>query len=189
MKDMKSWKYIKRNRIKFDEANMKSTENNHTTHIENEQEGIFYLKRIEPVTVYAAEVSKKEYKNPEVVEAMREELEKWNKFNAYEIVEDNSSIPEKIDARWMITRKEKHDGLKGEIKARLCIRGYKESEKPRSDSPTADRLSTKIFYSICANESFAVECLDITSAFLQGSELEREIYVIPPKEAQMEGML
>ena len=89
----------------------------------------------------------------------------------------------------MITRKEKNDGLKVEVKARLCLCGFKESEKPRSDSPTADRLSTKLFYTISANESWEIESLDITSAFLQGSELERNIFVIPPKEAGMNGML
>ena len=56
---------------------------------------------------------------------MKDELNKWERFEAYEIVDDTADIEEKIDSRWMVTRKEKHDGLKVDIKARL--QGNKET--------------------------------------------------------------
>ena len=44
-----------------------------------------------------------------------------------------------------------------------------------SDSPTVDRISSKIFYAIAANENWNIESIDVTSAFLQGEALDREI--------------
>ena len=61
--------------------------------------------------------------------------------------------------------------MKVNLKARLCLRGFKEENKPRSDSPTVDRLSTKILYAIAANQGWNIECIDVTSAFLQGEDL------------------
>ena len=74
---------------------------------------------------------------------MKEELDKWKEFDAYDIVPDECQ-PDVIDGRWVINKKDAHDGLKVNIKARYCLRGFKETEKPHSDSPTVDRLSTKI---------------------------------------------
>ena len=50
-------------------------------------------------------------------------------------------------------------------------------------------MSTKIFYTICANKKWQLECIDINSAFLQGAELQRDVFLIPPKEAKMEGKI
>ena len=77
--------------------------------------------------------------------------------------------------------------VKVNIKARFCLRGFKETDKPRGDCPTADRISKRLLYTIAANERWQIEAVDVTSAFLQGAELEREVYVRPPKEANSEG--
>ena len=42
---------------------------------------------------------------------------------------------EYIGSRWVVTRKEEHDGQKMQIKARLVLRGFQEVVKPQSDSP------------------------------------------------------
>ena len=118
---------------------------------------------------------------------MQLELDKWNQFEAYEVVDDDGQ--ERIDGRWIVQKKEEHDGLKVQIKARYCLRGFKEENKPRSDSPTVDRVSTKLLYTIAGNEGWKLECIDVTSAFLQGSDLDRDIFVKPPKEAGMDGYL
>ena len=86
-------------------------------------------------------------------------------------------------------QKGEHDGLKVQYKARYCLRGFKEPNKPRSDSPTVDRISANIFFAIAANESWEVETVDVPSAFLQGEPLDRDIFVVPPKEANLEGKL
>ena len=47
----------------------------------------------------------------------------------------------------------------------------------------------KIFLAIAANENFRLKSLDVTSAFLQGEKLERDVFVIPPPEARKPGKL
>ena len=46
-----------------------------------------------------------------------------------------------IGSCWVITQKEKHDGQKTQVKARLVARGFQEVEKPQSDSPMVARES------------------------------------------------
>ena len=46
-----------------------------------------------------------------------------------------------------------------------------------------------MLYAIAGNENWRLEAIDVTSAFLQGTELDREILVKPPKEASQEGKL
>ena len=98
---------------------------------------MFYLKRNDPVPVFATLLKTSEYSNPDVKDAMSEELSKWLKYGAYEEVDDKGQ--EKITTQWVVNPKEKHDGLKVDIKARLCLRGFQEEDKPRSDSPTVER--------------------------------------------------
>ena len=44
-------------------------------------------------------------------------------------------------------------------------------------------------YAEAANEGWPVESIDVTAAFLQGDELDRDIFVIPPKESGLTGKL
>ena len=60
---------------------------------------------------------------------------------------------------------------------------------PRSDSQTAERCSNRLLYSIAGNEGWKLESIDVTSAFLQGAEVNHDIFVTPPKKANMEGYL
>ena len=130
--------------------------------------------------VYSVLVPVERHNEPEIIDAKNVELENWSKFQAYTNVEDNGQ--ERITTRWVINEKEDHDGLKVKVKARLCLRGFQETEKPRSDSPTASKEIFKSIIAITANESWKLELLDVTAAFLQGAKLEREIFVEPPKD-------
>ena len=120
-------------------------------------------------------------------QAMKEEENKWLGYEAYEVVPDNGQ--EYLTMRWVINQKEQADGQKTEYKARMCVRGFQENIVPRSDSPTAAKNMLKASLAVAANEGWRLENLDVTSAFLQGADLEREIYVLPPKEIQQEGQL
>ena len=59
----------------------------------------------------------------------------------------------------------------------------------RADSPTAHKDSLKLALAIAANENFDLVSGDIKSAFLQGMSLDRQVYVVPPMEANEPGKL
>ena len=72
---------------------------------------------------------------------------------------------ETIGSRWIITKKEKHDGQKEMYKARLVAQGFKEKEQPQSDSPIVAKESFKMLMAIAANEGFKVVSMDIRAVF------------------------
>ena len=145
------------------------------------------LNKEEPDDVFPVRVlTKSEYGRPEIVQAMKDELEKFKSFNAYKEVDDEGQYC--IPVKWVVTE-QKLDGKNQPYKSRLCIRGDKELGKEgiRADSPTASKDSLNIALSIAANEGFKIKCGDIKSAYLQGAKLDREIFVMPPPQADCEG--
>ena len=71
------------------------------------------------------------------------------------------------------------------------MRGGRELDKEniRADSPTAHKDSLKLALAIAANENWDIISADIRSAFLQGKTLDRKVYVVPPPEANVKGVL
>ena len=108
-------------------------------------------------------------------------------FGTFEEVDDVGQ--KTVGSRWVITKKEKHDGQKTDYKARIVAKGFTEEIKPQSDSPTAMRESVKIFLSVAANEEFELESVDIRAAFLQSRDLDRDVFVEPPKDLKKEGVV
>ena len=119
------------------------------------------------ITNFVVEVPIKNHKIPEVVSAKRKEIENLLKYDTYEEVKDEGQ--DRISSRWVITKKEKHDGQKTDYKARLVARGFQEIDKPQSDSPTALRESYKTFIAIAANKGYELCSVDIRAAFLQSN--------------------
>ena len=124
----------------------------------------------------------KYHNHPDIVKAKNEELEKWEKYEVFIEVDETEAI-NPITTIWVITKKGDTE------KARLCVRGFEEEIYPRSDSPTASGEAMKLFLAMSANEDFKLKSLDVTSAFLQGEKLERNVFVIPPPEARKPGKL
>ena len=73
-------------------------------------------------------------------------------YDVFEEVLDEGQ--ETIGSRWVVTEKEKHDGQKLQTKARLVARGFQETMKPQSDSPTVSKESFKILMVISVNSDF-----------------------------------
>ena len=175
--------------VTFVESEEKVADEKETKRKEKQMEeyGVHFLKQQHPVDVLATLVPAHLHNDPDIIDAKLQEIEKWKSFEAMEEVADDGQ--ERIDCRWAVTRKEGHDGLKVGIKARFCIRGFKEHEVIRSDFPTVDRMSLKILLSLAGNFGWNIASIDITSAFLQGSSLERDLFVMPPVEAGCNGRL
>ena len=102
---------------------------------------------------------------------------------------DLSADSNVIGSRWVITEKQKQDGQKQNIKARLVARGFQEVNKPQSDAPAAHRESFKLFMAVAAQENFEITSLDIRAAFLQAKTLDRPVFVRPPKDIKREGIV
>merc|ERR1712030_168749 len=160
--------------------------------LERDQTATFWLQVettecFDDLAVFTVEVPTKEHRKPEVREAKDRELENLEKYQVFEEVEDTGQ--EKIGSRWVITRKEKADGQKCEYKGRLVAKGFQEKSSPQADSPTMRRESLKLFFTLAANEGFQLRIVDIRAAFLQAKNLEREIFLLPPKDVQKEGII
>ena len=139
---------------------------------------------------YKVQVLKKDELNDRLVQdAMLQEIDKYKKFDAIEEVSDFGQ--KAVPIRWVITRQEESNGKNQPLKARICIRGDLENNKDsvRSDSPSAGKETLKLALMIASNEKFSVKGADIKSAYLQGQELKRTIFVKPPPEANAEGKL
>ena len=76
-------------------------------------------------------------------------------------------------------------------KARLVARGFEEDQLndiPK-DSPTCSTESLRVIISVIVQRKWKINTMDIKTAFLQGSEMNREIFIKPPKEAHIKGTL
>ena len=112
--------------------------------------------------------------------AQKQELDSWTS-NVYQEVPDVGKCA--LSIHWVITEKILH--AKKCIKAHLVARGYEEQEVNlrTDDSPTCSRESLRIVLSITASNNWKCRSVDIKATFLQGSQIERDIYLRPPSEA------
>ena len=132
---------------------------------------------------YVEFVDPSKYGDPEVIAAKQKELNHFLDYDVYVEVRDVGQ--RRITCSWVITYK-MIDGKLG-IKARLVCNGNQArlmNPDQKIDSPTVKRVSIKIMMTIAANEGWSVRCQDATSAFLQSKEMNRDIFVAPPKECQ-----
>jgi hypothetical protein len=115
----------------------------------------------------------------EVIEAKEKELGNLERNKVFQVVPyDNQNM---VSSKWILTEKVK-DGNKF-IKARLVARGFQEDSSGLiKDSPTCSRESQRLVYLTAVIQSWQVQSIDITSAFLQGFPLEREVFLQPPRD-------
>ena len=117
---------------------------------------------------------------PKVKAAKMNEIRNLKDYDTFEEVRDEGQ--ERIGSQWVVTEKEKHDGQKQACKARLVARGFQESLKPQSDSPTASKDSFKMLMAVAANSKFKLASVDIRAAFLQSKVLDRDVFIEPPSQ-------
>ena len=135
-------------------------------------------KNDDATNVYVTYVPKSQYDTPESIAAMEEELSKLQEYDVNEVVDYDGQ--DCVSTRWILTVKN------GKVKARLVARGYEEQALVRRDSPTVAKVGIRILLTIAAVNQWQVKSTDIRSAFLQGQQLDREVYIKPPKEAKVQ---
>jgi hypothetical protein len=124
-------------------------------------------------------LSKEEEYSQEVVDAKHKELQSLKAHKVYKTVPYCGQ--KLISSRWVLSEKY-NDGEKI-MKARLVARGYEEnSDNLRKDSPTCSREGRRLVYLTAAINSWKLQSLDFTSAFLQGEQMNRSVYLRPPRD-------
>lgn len=120
-------------------------------------------------------------------QAKIDELNKWIEFDVYEELPDTGQ--KCISTRWICTVKGTSTG--DICKARLVARGFEDTDKNNveKDSPTCAKESLRLVLAIIAQYNWKPKSMDIKTAFLQGQELSRDIYLKPPKEANVVGVV
>ncbi len=131
--------------------------------------------------ILAVMVPKEDRNSPACDAAKLLELEKLKMFDTYDIVDDEGQ--ERITTTWVLT--EKGD----EVRARLTARGFQEEGDFPTDSPTVQKHSVRLLLAMACKYGWDISTTDITSAFLQGNLLDRDVYIKPPKEANMPNKL
>lgn len=121
-------------------------------------------------------------------EAMTAELNSWKQNHVYTEVENEGQ--KCVSTRWIYTMKTTKDGMLVQ-KARLVARGFEEAENEllAKDSPTCGKESLKVVLAVMAQNNWQPHSMDIKTAFLQGQEIDRQVYIKPPKEANVTGKL
>lgn len=152
--------------------------------VDNAETGcVFYIEDETSVcTSFAVNVPKSRYNEPKIQEAMDTEMEVWRKYKVFHEVPDTGQST--LSTRWVVTQK---SGDK--FKARLVIRGFEEVDETAVDSPTGDKSSTRIIYSLAASYGWTIETVDIKGAFLQSEKLDRTVFVKPPRNLKKVGLV
>ena len=139
-----------------------------------------------PEEVFIVILPRSDHFTEDAKKAKVKELELLIEFDVYEeenyenlSTEDQKNI---VSTTWVVTEKDKDD--KKIIKARLCARGFEEKTDFRRDSPTISKRSLRIMLAVIVTKGWRVKALDARSAFLQGTKIERKVYVKPPPEAE-----
>ena len=136
--------------------------------------------------VYVVQIPKYRHHEKICLEAKNKEFASWDEFAVYEEVPDEGQTW--LDTHWVLT--EKLVEGKTIVKARLTIRGdQEETENIRSDSPTVRKGNIKIFAAVASKEGWEICSSDVTCAFLQGAKIDRDVFVRPPKERRVPGVL
>ena len=151
---------------------------NRKIRLENEEEVLACMVNEE---VLAVMIPKDQRNSPAAMAAKMVELEKLKAFDTYQVVDDNGQ--ENITTTWVLTEKGQ------EVRARLTARGFQEEGNFPTDSPTVQKHSIRLLLAISAQSKWNISTTDISSAFLQGNLLDRDVFIKPPREANLPGKL
>ena len=122
-----------------------------------------------------------ETKDVDFPETKMVELQSWKTNEFYEeVLYENQK---RISVRWVCGMKScENDYIYA--RARLVARGFEEdNQNVNKESPARSKDSFRVINAIVAQKQWKLNTIDIKTAFLQGEELDRNVYLYPPKEA------
>ena len=147
---------------------------------QNDQVKTLKLSELKEWEYVNEEILAVNHENQEVLEAKLKEIDNLRNHNVF--TEESNVKKPAIDVRWVITEKFQ-DGQK-KTKARLVAKGFQENSEVRTDSPTCLKENLRLVATIAVSKDWKIKSLDIKSAFLQGKDIDREVYLVPPQEIE-----
>ena len=147
--------------------------------------------RIEPNKTYRVHhtiIHPSQHHRPDVIEAKTKEIDNHSKFGTFDMVRESSLNEQQkskiIPSTWAVVYKGTPGA--GKVKARLCARGDREPnvESIRTDAPTASKDSIRILLSVAASTAWKLHSLDFQAAFIQGKDIDRELFMRPPPDVR-----
>ena len=126
-------------------------------------------------------IPKEKHEDEKCMAAKLVELNELKEFDTYEEVPDEGQF--RISTTWVLWNKG------DEVRARLVARGYEDMQNYPKDSPAVGKSSMRIVLAMAVNKGWKIKTTDVKSAFLEGKELGREVYLSPPKEMKREGFI
>ena len=111
--------------------------------------------------------------------AKQKELKSWKDNKVYFEVSDRGQ--ERVSTRWVCGKRN------NKLKARLVAKGFQdpEAEFIRTDSPTCSKEGLRIALAVMTSNGWKLNSMDIETAFLQGNNFKRNVYLEPPPEANV----
>ena len=149
--------------------------------VDEDQEAITEVEE-----VYAVNIPWNRHGEEKCRKAKEVELDRFDEFDAYEEIEYKGQ--ETLGTSWVLVEKVKA----GEtiVKARLVVRGDQEDTSDvQTDSPTVRKGNINFVLMISARNGWVVKSQDITAAFLQSVPIERDVFVRPPPERRVPGVI
>ena len=121
--------------------------------------------------------------------AKAKEVRSYIRAQCFELVpkDKQPSAQDAVGMRWVLTWKsaeDPNDPTRKKAKARAVVLGYQDEqyEYRQTSSPTVSRTGRQAFLQLCAWKKFVIAKGDVSSAFLQGMELEDDYWVAPVPE-------
>ena len=116
----------------------------------------------------------------EIIDANEKEIESLVENKVFQVVPNENQVC--ISSHWEKLEKLNCDEKKM-MKVRLVAKGYEDdSSNMRTDSPTCSRECFQLLFTVVSCMGLKIHSTDITAAFLQGNELECEIFLRPPPD-------
>ena len=114
-------------------------------------------------------IPKDKQNNQECIKTKAEELQKLLDFDVYTEVDDKGQ--DCIFTTCIITKNRE------QVKGRSVAREFEEVKEVEKDSPTVSKITMRILMSVVVSKDWTVKGTDMKSAFPQGKEIQRDVYI------------
>ena len=146
----------------------------------------FVVNQIKRSHIEVRERSMTDSELAEFKEAKGKEVRNYIQSHCFKVLPPElQNADDAVGMRWVLTWKLGDDPDRPrKAKARAVILGYqdKDYEYKQTSSPTLSRSGRQLFLAFCSRHHFRVRKGDVSSAFLQGDELENGMLVQPTRE-------